>query len=45
MAYTFITSEIAQIKAARDLCPAGDEFPTTTGHWVPWRAQKPSATP
>jgi hypothetical protein len=36
MAYTFTTAEIAQIEAARDLCPAGDSDPTSSGNWVPF---------
>ncbi len=36
MAYIFTAAEQAQIEAARDLCPAGDALPTTTGNWVPF---------
>ena len=34
MAYT--STETAQIRAARDLCPAGDDVPTRSGNWVPF---------
>lgn len=36
MANTFTAAEIAQIEAARDLCPAGDVAPSSTGNWVPF---------
>ncbi|WP_310448339.1 hypothetical protein [Thiobacillus sp.] len=36
MAYTFTAAEIAQIEAARDLCPASDVAPTSTGNCVPF---------
>lgn len=39
MAYQFTQDEIAQISAARDLCPLNSvnpDNPTTTGNWVPF---------
>lgn len=36
MAYQFTTSEIAQLRAARLLCPEGNQNPTSTGNWAPF---------